>query len=66
MGEINNHLVKFEESLTGESQSMPTIAGSMLVMMVRGQLSKLNFSYAQFACANLTRDHLVDPVWGHR
>ena len=63
LGEINNHLMKFEKSLTGESQSMPTIAGSMLVMMVRGLLSKLNFPYAQFACANLTGDQLVDPVW---
>jgi len=34
----------------------------MLVIMVRGLLSKLNFPYAQFACANLTGDQLVDPV----
>ena len=38
LGKINNHLMKFEKSLTGESQSMPTIVDSMLVMMVRGLL----------------------------
>ena len=63
MGEITNHLVKFEKSLTGESQLMPTIAGSMLILMMRGLLSNFNFPYTQFGCANLTGDQLVDPVW---
>ena len=62
LGEINNHLLKFEE-LNGESQSMPNIAGTMLVIMVRGLLTKLNFPYVQCACSNLTGDLLVDPVW---
>ena len=30
--------------------------------MVRGLTSKLNFPYAQFACANLSGDLLVDPI----
>ena len=63
LGEINNHLMRFEKDLNGESQSMPNVAGTMLVIMVRGLLSKLNFPYVQFACANLTGDQLVDPVW---
>ena len=35
----------------------------MLVIMVRGLTSKLDFPYAQFACANLSGDLLVDPIW---
>ena len=54
LGEINNHLLKFEKELNGESQSMSNIAGTMLVIMVHGLLSKLNFPYAQFACSNPT------------
>jgi len=48
--------MKFEKELNGKSQSMPNIAGTMLVIMVRGLLSKFNFPYAQFACSNLTGD----------
>jgi len=63
LGEINNHLMRFEKDLNGEPRSISDIAGTMLVIMVRGLVSKLNFPYAQFACANLTGDQLVDPVW---
>ena len=64
MGDINNHLMNFEKRLTDEpDETMPSIASSVLVIMVRGLLSKLNFSYAQFACANLSGDLLVYPVW---
>ena len=35
----------------------------MLVLMVRGLFSKLAFPYAQFACASVTGDLLMDPVW---
>ena len=64
MGDINNHLMNFEKRLTDEpDETMPSIASSLLVIMVRGLLSKLNFPYAQFACANLSGDLLVDPVW---
>ena len=62
MGDINNHLINFERSLTDEPGE-PSIASSVLVIMVRGLLSKLNFPYAQFAVANLSGDLLVDPVW---
>ena len=64
MGDINNHLMNFERSLTDEpDETMPSIASTVLVIMVRGLLSKLNFPYAQFACTNLSGDLLVDPVW---
>ena len=50
MGDINNHLINFERSLTDEPGEL-SIASSVLVIMVRGLLSKLNFPYAQFAVA---------------
>ena len=47
--ETNNHLMRFEKDLNGEPQSISDIAGTTLVIMVRGLVSKLNFPYAQFA-----------------
>jgi len=63
MGDINNHLINFEKSLNDENAETPSIASTMLVLMVRGLVSNLNFPYAQFACATLSGDLLVDPVW---
>lgn len=63
LGDINNHLLSFERSLSDEHEQMPAIANSMLVIMIRGLTSKLNDPYAQFACANLSGDLLVDPIW---
>ena len=63
LGDINNHLLKFEAILSGETSPAKPIAKTMLVIMVRGLFSKLNFPYAQFSCANITGDLLVDPVW---
>lgn len=62
LGNINNHLLKFEASLKSDSQDVQ-LAKSMLVLMVRGLFSKLNFPYAQFACAKLTGDLLLEPLW---
>ena len=62
LGEINNHLLKFENALNG--QDMPQqLAGSMVVLMIRGLFHKLNFPYVQFAVSNLSGDLLMDPVW---
>jgi len=63
LGNISNHLLSFERSLADEPEQIPAIASSILVIMVRGLTSKLNFPYVQFACANLSGDLLVDPIW---
>ena len=64
LGEINNHLLQFENMLYGEeSTHQQQLATSMVVLMVRTLFYKLNFPYAQFACSNLSGDLLVDPVW---
>ena len=46
LGDISNHLLSFERSLADEPEQMPAIASSMLVIMMRGLTSKLNFPYA--------------------
>ena len=67
LGDINEHLVQFEQSLseggnTSENQS-PKLAKTMMVFMVRGLFSKLQFPYAQFPCADLSGEMLYKPFW---
>lgn len=62
LGDINNQLLEFEATLTQDKKD-PLLASSMLVLMVRGLFQKLNYPYAQFACANLSGEQLFDPVW---
>ena len=61
LGEINQHLVAFEQSLT--ETSAPSLANSMTVFMVRGLFTKLRFAYAQFPCSKVSGDLLYDPFW---
>ena len=56
----NDHLLKFEQSLTEDQPTSP-LAKSMMVFMVRGLFNKLQFPYAQFPCANLSGDLLYEP-----
>lgn len=73
LGAINQHLIEFEESVTSQSDSdtatqpsvgsQPPLAKSMLVMMVRGLLTNLQFPYAQFPCSNLTGEQMYNPFW---
>ncbi|MCG8625210.1 MAG: hypothetical protein MJE68_24835, partial [Proteobacteria bacterium] len=61
LGDINDHLLQFEQSLT-EDQPSP-LAKSMMVFMVRGLFNKLQFPYAQLPCASLSGDLLYEPFW---
>jgi len=57
-------LTAFEKSLSNENaETKPSVASTMLVIMVRGLVSNLNFPYAQFPCGTWSGDLLVDPVW---
>ena len=60
LGEITGHLQQFERSLetTDAKQVCQPLAKSMLVIMVRGLLTKLRLSYAQFTCVNLTGEQI--------
>ena len=62
LGDINNHLITYEQSLL-ESPPCEPMVHSMMVFMVRGLFSKLQFPYVQFPCAQLTGDLLFDPFW---
>lgn len=63
LGDINDHLLQFESSLLEDKPMSPQLAKSMMVFMVRGLFSKLQFPYAQFPCANLSGDLLYEPFW---
>lgn len=65
LGQFNTHLINLERSL---DQSLPEtriapLAKSLLVFMVRGLFSALQFPYAQFPCLNLSGDLFYDVFW---
>ena len=62
LGDTNNRLLEFEKGLYNDNDELP-LATSMLVLMVRGLFCKLNYPYAQFACASMNGDLLFDPLW---
>ena len=41
----------------------PKLAKTMMVLMVQGLFSSLQFPYAQFPCTDITGDMLYDPFW---
>lgn len=61
LGDINSHLLQFQVSL--DNKSNEKLAKTMVVFMIRGLFSHLEFPYAQFPCTNLTGDLLFDPLW---
>ena len=63
LGEVNNHLSQYEQSLEGDFAAGPQIAKTVVVFMVRGLFSKLQFPYAQFPCHILAGAQLYDPFW---
>ncbi len=62
LGELNNHLMKFERMVEGEGDSN-ILAKSMMVFMVRGLFTLLRFPYVQFPCNKLTGALLHGPFW---
>lgn len=64
LGKVNNHLLAFEQSLSGDPKSrVPVLANSMMTMMVKGLFTPLRFAYAQFPCTSVTGDLLFQPFW---
>ena len=64
LGDINSHLLKFEQSLSGEENVTEPLAKSMLTMMVRGLFTKLQFPYyVQFPYKTTSSDLLYNPFW---
>ena len=62
LGETNNHLMQLESALT-DGNTAPSQAKTMVVFMIRGLFTKLQFPYAQFPCCALKGDQLYDPFW---
>jgi uncharacterized membrane-anchored protein YhcB (DUF1043 family) len=64
LGEINNSLVEFEKQCQDEMSRTPDIASYMLVFMVRGVTTTLEYPVAHFPCGNcFTADFLFPLVW---
>ena len=64
LGDMNNHLISLQRAAeNGESEKIRPLAKSLLVIMVRGLFSSLQFPYAQFPCLNLTGDLIFDVFW---
>ena len=63
LGEMNNHLMRFEGEVLGEEGDLKQLANSMVVFMVRALCYNFNFPYVQFACNTLSGDILMEPLW---
>lgn len=62
IGEVNAQLDKVSEDLHSNS-SGKDIASHMLLFMIRGMFSNLEFPYAHFATRGITADSLFPLVW---
>ena len=68
LGDVNNQLSRFQRSHTSSdtddsSPSPPPVAKHMLVFMVRGIFSTLEFPYAQFPCGTTSGGEIFPLVW---
>ncbi|KAL5475437.1 hypothetical protein EMCRGX_G025254 [Ephydatia muelleri] len=59
LGDISDHLSEFEQTLQDDGTTLRHLAKTMLVFMVRGLFSKLQFPYVQFSCTSLTEQKEV-------
>lgn len=63
LGDVNEQLLAFEQSMQSDEQASPSPAKTMMVFMVRGLFNSLQFPYAQFPCSELTGELLYEPFW---
>ena len=63
LGDINQHLLAFEQSLSDSNSHDRPLAKTMMVFMVRGLFSKLHFPYVQFPCSSVSCDLLLQLLW---
>lgn len=61
MGNINNHLLELESQYQSDTNTRK-LATTILVIMVRGLFTYLNFPYASFPTRSLKGDQLV-PIF---
>jgi hypothetical protein len=65
LGDVNNQLLQFQRSQTSDMDNPlpPPVAKHMLVFMVRGLFSKLEFPYVQFPCGTTSGGVVFPLVW---
>ena len=63
IGEINNSLDQYEQNCKNPSSSTRSVANHMLVFLVRGIFTSLEFAYAQFPTTGITAAALFPLVW---
>ena len=63
LGDINKHLLAFEQSVEENKTEGNVLAKSMMAFIVRGLFTPLRFAYAHFPHAKVTDDLLVEPFW---
>ena len=61
LGDINSHLNCFEQSLQANMISVSALAKTMLVIIVRGLFTKLQYPYAQFRSVKLSGNQIFNP-----
>ena len=61
--DMNSHLADFEAKLERGTIPAKPMARSMLVLIVRGLNSGLQFPCTQFPCASLHGDEMFHIVW---
>ena len=61
LGDVNNQLLQMERSDTKDAPRH--VATKMMVFMVRGIFSNLEFPYAQYPCASLSADTIFPIAW---
>ena len=63
IGDVNNELAKLKQECDSEQRCPGEVAPHMLIFMVRGMFSSLEFSYAHFATKGVTADQLYPIIW---
>lgn len=63
LGDVNNHLLEFERSVEKGDDTLPVLANSMMVFMVKGIFTELRFAYAHFPCTSICGEQLFHPFW---
>ena len=63
IGGMNEQLLDLENLLKSGVPAHKELASTMMVFMVKGLFSQLQFPYVQFPCKNLSGDLLYDPFW---
>lgn len=63
LGEVNNHLIRFEQQTRQGMNDQPQLACHMLVFYVRSFFTRLQYPYSQFPCSSLAGEQIYKPFW---